>query len=336
MFGLSVQGSRFRPQASSLTWAVSVSTAPEAEEAVGAWWESVFGSPASAYTDLETGVTTVTVWLARRPDWSRARRLELAHGLARIRACGLQTGTGRLALRRVRRRDWAESWKRDFAPLTIGGKLLLRPSWSRRQPRPGQTVVTLDPGLSFGTGRHPTTAFCLEQLAARRRPGTAQSFLDAGTGSGILAIAAARLGYAPVVAFDLDPEAVRVARANARRNGVSRRVRLFAQAVARLPRRPAARYSLVCANLSAGLLIAARDRLRGQLRADGVLVVAGILRAEFPRLRRAFARSGLRLLASRVAKEWRSAAFAPARARQRPTNDESPAFRRPRAIVTAP
>ena len=92
-------------------------------------------------------------------------------------------------------------------------------------------MVVLDPGLSFGTGQHPTTGFCLEQLAAWRSAGIPQSCLDLGTGSGILAIAAAKLGYAPVKALDVDPDAVRTACANARRNRVSARIRFQQQDV---------------------------------------------------------------------------------------------------------
>src|SRR5439155_23112501 len=102
-----------------------------------------------------------------------------------------------------------------------GLALLLKPSWSRCRARRGQAVVVLDPGLSFGTGQHPTTRFCLEQIVARRTQDRGQSFLDMGTGSGILAIAAAKLGYHPVAAFDVDAHAVRIARANARKNGVA-------------------------------------------------------------------------------------------------------------------
>ena len=102
----------------------------------------------------------------QRPDWSRARQAELASGLKRIASSGLDIGPGKISLKRIRREDWAESWKLHFKPMVIGSALLLKPSWSRRRPRKGQAVIVLDPGLSFGTGRHPTTAFCLRQLVA--------------------------------------------------------------------------------------------------------------------------------------------------------------------------
>jgi ribosomal protein L11 methyltransferase len=288
-------------------WQVSVATSMEAQEAVSAWLESTFGQPASSYTDVRTGVTTVTVWLGERPVWSLARRRELAGGLRQIRGCGLDIGLGRLRLFKLRRQNWAESWKRHFLPMTIGRALLLKPSWSRRRPRKGQSVIVLDPGLSFGTGHHPTTAFCLEQLVARRRPRERQSFLDVGFGSGILAIAAAKLGYAPIEALDTDPEAVRVATANARRNRV--RIRFRLQDAARLPLSPARKHLVVCANLSADLLLAHRERLISQLDSRGVLVLAGILKTEFPAVQQAFVAAGLKPAASRAAAQWRSGAF---------------------------
>jgi ribosomal protein L11 methyltransferase len=169
--------------------------------------------------------------------------------------------------------------------------------------------VVLDPGLSFGTGQHPTTAFCLAQLARARRPGPAPALLDAGTGSGLLAIAAAKLGYAPVEAFDFDPESVRVAAANARRNRVAPKIRLRRADLTRLTARPRARFDVVCANLMAGLLLAERDRLVARLRPGGRLVLAGILRGQFGAVRAAYEAAGLRLTAQQARREWHSGAF---------------------------
>jgi ribosomal protein L11 methyltransferase len=292
-----------------LLWKITVTTAPEAEDAVAEWVGGVFSQPVSSFTDAETRQTAVSVYLPKRPDWSRARQAELASGLKRIAISGLDIGPGKISLKGIRQEDWAESWKLHFKPVVIGSALLLKPSWSRRRPRKGQAVVVLDPGLSFGTGRHPTTAFCLRQLVVRRRPGEAQSCLDIGTGSGILAITAAKLGYAPVDAFDYDPQSIRVARANARRNGAAAKILVWRQDLTKLPRRGTRQYSLVCANLIASLLMAERERILDRLRADGVLVIAGILEREFAQVQRSFETAGLRLVTSRTQNEWRSGAF---------------------------
>ena len=290
-------------------WKLSVPAPAATEEAVTELLRNAFRAPVSSYTDAETSQTTVSVYLESKPASSAARQKELADALRRITRSASALGRSRISLARIRPRDWARAWQRHFKPLMVGSALLLKPSWSRRRPRKGQVVVVLDPGLSFGTGHHPTTAFCLRQLVARRRPGEAQSCLDVGTGSGILAIAAAKLGYQPVDALDVDPDSIRVARANARRNGVSGRVRFARRDLAKLRRSSSRKYFLICANLLAHLLSGERQRLLARLRADGVLVAAGILRSEFAQVQRTFERVGLRLVASRAQNEWRSGAF---------------------------
>lgn len=288
---------------------ISVATVPEAEEAAAELLEAIFGRPASSYTDAKSRRTQVAAYLSKTPEKLDQKQKELRAGIARMRAGGLRVGSGRISVTRVARENWAWSWRHHFRPLEIGAKLLIKPSWSRRRGRQGQAVVVLDPGLSFGTGQHPTTAFCLRQLAARRKPEAAQSFLDLGTGSGILAIAAARLGYKPVLALDVDQDALRIARSNARSNHVQSKIRLSGRDVAQLRQRRDGQYSVVCANLDAALLVAHRDRILACMRGDGVLVMAGILADEFELVRRLYEDAGLRLVGSRSEKGWRSAVF---------------------------
>jgi len=226
---------------------------------------------------------------------------------------------------KVRREDWSESWKRHFKAIEIGNALLIKPSWIKGKPRKNQAVVILDPGLSFGTGQHATTSFCLHQIvaavgrppqtpkvskdAALCRGAATKSFLDIGTGSGILAIAAAKLGYQPVRAFDFDPESVRVALANARVNQVAGRIKITQEDVMKQPMRPARQYDLVCANLISNLLIAERRRIVAQVKPGGTLVLAGILKSEFAQVQTAFAELGLKFVTGKNEKEWRSGSF---------------------------
>jgi ribosomal protein L11 methyltransferase len=290
-------------------WRISVTTAPEAEEAVMELLGGIFSQPASSFTDAETKRSTVSVYCPQKPANLRRAPGELRAGLANIRKCGLNPAPGRISFTKIRRESWAHSWKRHFRPLEIGSFLLIKPSWNRRRPRKGQGMVVLDPGLSFGTGQHPTTAFCLRQLVVRRQRGAAQSLLDMGTGSAILAISAVKLGYSPVAAFDFDPEAVRVARANARQNGVLRQIYITHRDLTRLSRQRVKKYDVVCANLISNLLIAERERIISRLKPGGALVLAGILRMEFLQVQRAYENLGLKLVASRAEKEWRSGAF---------------------------
>jgi len=289
-------------------WRVSVAASPEAEDAVAEMLGGFFGTSAAAYHNLETGVSNVSVFRDQKPN-ARIIRAEIAAGLRRIENCGLKIGAGKIEITRVKREDWAESWKRHFHPLEIGKSLLIKPSWSKKRPRKNQAVVILDPGLSFGTGQHPTTSFCLNELVRHRKNGTPQSFLDIGTGSGILAIAAAKLGYQPVHAFDFDPESVRVARENARINGVDSKIRLARGDMTKQPLKPARQYDLVCANLISNLLISEKRRILSRVKPDGILVLAGILAAEFGEVERAFTALKLKLVASRAENEWRSGSF---------------------------
>jgi ribosomal protein L11 methyltransferase len=290
-------------------WSVTVAARPEAEEALVELLSSTLGQAASAYTHLETGRTLVTVYLAAKSDWSAQARASVAAGIERIKTSGLDAGDCAVSFKAVRREDWAESWKRHFKPMVFGSKLLVKPSWSRRKLAKGQALVILDPGLSFGTGQHPTTGFCLRQLAALRKAGTRQTFLDIGTGSGILAIAAAKLGYASIEAFDFDPDAVRVARENCQVNRVTRLVQPKRGDVTKLPAKSRKRYDVVCANIIANVLLAERQRIIARVAPGGVLLLAGILTAEFHLLQAAYEKHGLSLIARREENEWTSGAF---------------------------
>ncbi len=248
------------------------------------------------YADAEKKVSVVSVYLDSKPAEAQIKALR-------------KSDCGNLWITRLRREDWAESWKKHFHPLEIGGALLIKPSWSKRRARRGQAVVILDPGLSFGTGQHPTTEYCLRQIVAHRKPNEQQSFLDVGAGSGILVIAAAKLGYAPVEAFDFDAEAVRVARANAKKNRVDKRISLSRQDLTKLGRRAWPKFDLICANLISNLLIEQREKILLRLKRSGVLVLAGILKKEFAQVKQAYEYAGLKLISSRAEKEWRSGAF---------------------------
>ncbi len=288
---------------------VAIQTTLEAEEAVVELMGRYFANPPSVYTDEETKETKVTVQCAKSAEWTPARRAALKTGLAFIKECGLDIGPGVITSKLIKREDWAESWKKHFKPLEISQALLIKPSWNRRQPKPGQALVILDPGLSFGTGHHATTSFCLQEIVAARKPGAKQSFLDMGTGSGILSIAAVKLGYAPVEAFDFDPEAVRVAAANAKVNRVEKRIQLRQQDLLKLPKRAEKLYDVVCANLIFDLLVAEAGKIKNRLQPHGKLILAGILSTQFERVQAAYEKAGLMLVRDQVEKEWRSGMF---------------------------
>jgi len=200
--------------------------------------------------------------------------------------------------------DWGQAWKKGLAPLSVG-RVFVRPSWIAAAAPPGAAEVVLDPGMAFGTGTHPTTSLCLRALSdlLAERPGA--SVLDVGTGSGLLAIAAARLGAGRVAGNDVDPVAVQVARDNAARNGVS--LELTAAPVEAL-RGP---FQVVVANILANTLSELAPAIAAQVAPGGVLLLSGLLAGQEEEVRRAYQAAGL--LADRgrdaVAGEWRLVAL---------------------------
>jgi ribosomal protein L11 methyltransferase len=290
-------------------WRISVATTLEAEDAVAELLGATFGQSASSHFNVETQVSIVSVFAPQKSIMAREIRGQVSAGLEQIKNCGLNIGSSKIKKAKVRREDWSESWKRHFKAIEIGDALLIKPSWIKRRPCKNQAVVILDPGLSFGTGQHATTSFCLREIVRCRKTEKPLSFLDIGTGSGILAIAAAKLGYKPVRAFDFDPESIRVAHFNARVNQVAGKFKIERCNVTKLPLRTAQKHDLICANLISNLLIAERRRIVAQLNREGTLVLAGILKSEFAQVQTAFEGLGLQLVAAKSEKEWRSGSF---------------------------
>jgi ribosomal protein L11 methyltransferase len=197
--------------------------------------------------------------------------------------------------------DWADRWQDFHQPLEVGGRLLVRPSWA--EARAGTLDIVVDPGQAFGTGAHPTTRMCLELLLELADAGFADGPLaDWGTGSGVLAIAAAKLGFKPVVACDHETAALEAARANARANGVELELRR-----ANLRLEPPPEAPTVLANLTAPLL---GEVARHLGRAPRHLVCSGLLAPEAEDIRGAFAEHGLTERLSRADGEWVAISFA--------------------------
>ena len=219
---------------------------------------------------------------------------DVRDALGHLQAFGLGP-IGELAVREVKEEDWLESWKAQFTPLRIG-RFLVRPTWSDA-PAPDEAIeLVLDPGMAFGTGLHPTTQQCLIALSTVRLE--AKSVLDIGTGSGILAIAAAKRGASPVVAVDTDPLAVEAARENAERNGVV--IPVGEGTAADVP----GRFEVVIANIVAPVLQQIAADLVARLAPQGMLVVAGISLPNEAETRAAFGRAGLRALDRTLRDDW--------------------------------
>lgn len=207
----------------------------------------------------------------------------------------------------LKKEDWAEVWKKYFDVIPVSETLVIKPSWLDVERKPGMAVVEIDPGMSFGTGQHATTYYCLKTIdRLAGKPGV-KSMLDAGCGSGILTIAAALRGYDPVDAFDNDPDAVRIAAENLALNRIRTVSPVVGDAAVWLGR--AEQYDLVCANILGHLLVAFRNNIVSWVRPGGYLTLAGILSTEFDGVAAAFIELGFEELDRETLREWTSGLF---------------------------
>jgi ribosomal protein L11 methyltransferase len=191
---------------------------------------------------------------------------------------GIYPGVGEHPLRWavLKDKNWNNSWRRFFSPQKIGKALWITPPWVDPPQAHRRQVITIEPGMAFGTGTHPTTRCCLElleEVSFRFNPGEITA-LDVGTGSGILAIALAKMGAARVLALDNDPLALKVARENVWRNRVERRVRLSNGKLGQIKES----FTVVVANLTAEIIIALADALKRRVSSAGYLILSGVLR----------------------------------------------------------
>ncbi|MEN6413314.1 MAG: 50S ribosomal protein L11 methyltransferase [Veillonellales bacterium] len=184
----------------------------------------------------------------------------------------LDKGNGSIQCQEIKEEDWASSWKEYFHPVRIGEKIVIKPSWEEYQPLTKDIVIELDPGMAFGTGTHHTTAMCSRCLEEGMKPG--DIVFDVGTGSGILSIAAAKLGAAGVQAVDLDSVAVRVARENVALNHVEPVVRVVQ---GDLLTGVTGKANIIIANIIADIIIKLLPDIPDHLQDDGLFIASGII-----------------------------------------------------------
>lgn len=203
-------------------------------------------------------------------------------------------------VREVKEEEWAEAWKAHYEPQHIGRRLVVSPSWQRYAPSDGEVVITLDPGMAFGTGLHPTTRMCLEALEEHLSYGA--KVLDLGTGSGILAIAAAKLGARTVLALDTDPLAVKIAKENVLANGVRRTVKVREGS---LEMAKGFLFDLIVVNILARTIADLIEKgLLDHLKPEGLLIAAGIMASEEEEARNTFREWRLKELSPLQKGDW--------------------------------
>lgn len=307
-------------------------TGPAAATTAGAWLElsveadleaietisEILGRVASGGTTVEPAFDLVDEGLGARVDPTRpatvrgyvpardpaaaeAAAVQVAEALGHLQAFGLRA-IGEMRTRIVHEEDWAAAWKAYFPVLRIGRRIVIRPTWRRHRRAPDDVVIAMDPGMAFGTGLHPTTRLCLAALEPLADDGrlTGARVLDVGCGSGILAIAAVRLGAATALGVDTDPIAIEATTANARRNGLVRRVRARVGSL----RSGEPPFDVVLANLIAGVLVPLAPALRAELAPGGTLVASGIFIDRESEVRAAFEAAGLAVTGRMAEGEW--------------------------------
>jgi len=207
-------------------------------------------------------------------------------------------GTLSVTLQGVKEEDWAENWKQYYKPFRIGEHLVIKPTWEGWDKQPGDLIIEIDPGMAFGTGTHETTALCIELIERYYRGG---KLLDVGTGSGILAIAAALLGATDVVAVDIDPDAVRVAKENVEKNGLSDRI---AVREGDLLQGLSERFDFAAANILAPVIQMLAAPLTRHLNPGGLFVCSGIIEEAAPDVEKALLDAGYEILESKTRGDW--------------------------------
>ena len=209
---------------------------------------------------------------------------------------------GPLRVGRLAEEDWAEAWKKFFFVQRIGERVVVKPSWREYQPEKDDVVLELDPGMAFGTGLHPTTRMCI--VACERLIQRNMRVLDLGTGSGILAITAAKLGAASVLALDVDQVAVQVARENVAINGLEDRIQLLQGSIQEAASESG--YDLILANIIASVIAELAPQLHAATAPGGVLVVSGIIEEREGLVVEALSAAGMRIEETMADGDWRA------------------------------
>jgi len=206
----------------------------------------------------------------------------------------------------IKNEDWKEVWKKHFKIQRITSNFVIKASWLEYAKKSNEKVIEIDPGMSFGTGSHETTQFCLKMIERLSGLGY-RSFLDAGCGSGILAIGAAMFGFDTVYAFDYDRESVESTHENIKRNKIDQKVKIDTADIVYYE--PGRKFDIVMANIISGILIENKEKLMSWVNPEGCLVISGILKDEYPKVKAEFTGNGFVEIYSGTEKEWTGGVF---------------------------
>lgn len=234
-------------------------------------------------------------------DWSSDKLLLIADFLKRIKPA---FSMDEMHFSDVENQDWNEKWKENFKPLRVSDNLIVLPDWEEIPAGEGEVQLIINPRMAFGTGHHETTKLILQLLPSHLVPG--QNVLDAGTGSGILAIYAALLGAARVVAFDNDPVAVENARENFVLNGVQDKIEIF---TAEAGPQGGDKFPLILANINRNVLLQLAQNFYSCASGSGKLILSGLLQEDFKQVNERYSKIGWRLIKEKREGEWLALVF---------------------------
>lgn len=241
--------------------------------------------------------TTITGYLPV-DDRLEGKLYNIRYRVRSLPETGVDIGPGDINVKPIDDADWAGAWKSFFKPIEVG-RVFIKPSWEDVKTRPEQVIVEIDPGMAFGTGNHPTTQLCLKALQEYIEGG--ERVLDIGSGSGILAIAAAKLGAAEVVAVENDPVAVKSAEENIRRNNISSIVKMIE---ADSPTAASGQFDIIVANITANVIISMTSGLAESARPGGLLIVSGLIEEREAEVTSALTRAGFEKSKMGLEDEW--------------------------------
>ncbi len=253
--------------------------------------------------DLETTTTLYRIYYETESEGKELIKV-LCENLDEWRKLGIECSEPYFSS--IKNEDWMEVWKRYFKVLKITPGLVVKASWLEYIPTGNEKIIEIDPEMSFGTGSHETTQFCMKAIE-RLSDALDKSFLDAGCGSGILAITAALCGFRPIYAFDNDKESMETTVNNLARNNIKEKVNFSVSDIAGYS--PEMKFGVVAANIISGVLIDNCSRLKSWVKPGGYLILAGILKSDYADIKKVFEDSEFTQIFSDTEKEWTGGIF---------------------------
>lgn len=279
---------------------ISVETSHESEDALSDLFIEM-GSGGAQIEDDSARPDKIVVSAYFPPDDMIGERVSRITALLKnMRKLNMNVGAGRVLVKRLDETEWTKPWQEFFKPMPVGERILVYPSWEDAGESVSRDVlIQIDPEMAFGTGRHSTTMLCLELLEDVLTGG--EKVADVGTGSGILAIAAIKLGAYQVTAIDIDPKAVAIAKKNTSLNGVDDKIHVICgESLSSID----SAYDVVVCNIVSKVIFSMIPDFGDHLKVDGRLILSGILANEAAEIQKELEQSGLSVLESRFHEEW--------------------------------